>query len=163
MDTGILQTSILLFTLPISNIHHLISDIQYLTSMSEFTSIINKVREFHEVFGLDHHEEPLTDISDRIIELRHRLMAEENDEYLEAAKEGNLTLVADALGDKLYILCGTIIAHGLQHKIVEVFEEIHRSNMSKLDENGKPIYREDGKIMKSERYFRPDIKSVLDK
>jgi len=131
--------------------------------MSEFNSIISKVREFHEVFGLEHHETPRSDISNRIIELRHRLMAEENDEYLEAAKEGNLTLVADALGDKLYILCGTIIAHGLQHKIVEVFEEIHRSNMSKLDENGKPIYREDGKIMKSDRYFLPDIDAVLER
>jgi predicted HAD superfamily Cof-like phosphohydrolase len=131
--------------------------------MTNFLEIIDKVREFHEVFGLDHHDTPQTVISDRIIELRHRLMAEENDEYLEAAKDKNLTLVADALGDKLYILCGTIIAHGLQHKIVEVFEEIHRSNMSKLDADGKPIYREDGKIMKSERYFLPDIKGVLEK
>ena len=131
--------------------------------MSDFNEIVNKVREFHEVFGLDHHQAPKVDITDRIIELRHRLMAEENDEYLEAAKNRDLTLVADALGDKLYILCGTIIAHGLQHKIVEVFEEIHRSNMSKLDENGKPIYREDGKIMKSERYFLPDIKGVLER
>ncbi|MFN8155485.1 MAG: nucleoside triphosphate pyrophosphohydrolase family protein [Bacteroidia bacterium] len=131
--------------------------------MSDFHNILNSVKEFHEVFGLDYHETPKTDISDRIIELRHRLMAEENDEYLEAAKAGDLTQVADALGDKLYILCGTIIAHGLQHKIVEVFEEIHRSNMSKLDENGKPIYREDGKIMKSNRYFLPDIRSILEK
>ena len=129
--------------------------------MSDFHSIIEKVLEFHEVFGLDFHHEPKTEIGDRIIELRHRLMAEENDEYLEAARAGDLTLVADALGDKLYILCGTIIAHGLQHKIVEVFEEIHRSNMSKLDENGKPIYREDGKIMKSNRYFLPDIAAIL--
>lgn len=124
---------------------------------------INKVKEFHKVFGLEFHEEPTVSISDRIIELRHRLMQEENDEYLEAAKAHNLTLVADALGDKLYILCGTIIAHGLQHKILDVFEEIHRSNMSKLDEEGKPIYREDGKIMKSKKYFLPDIKTVLEK
>jgi predicted HAD superfamily Cof-like phosphohydrolase len=130
--------------------------------MSDFNSIINKVREFHEVFGLDFHDTPQTEISDRIIALRHRLMAEENDEYLEAAKNKDLTLIADALGDKLYILCGTIIAHGLQNKIVEVFDEIHRSNMSKLDENGKPIYREDGKIMKSERYFLPDIKGIVE-
>ena len=123
---------------------------------------INKVKEFHQVFGLEFHEKPTVHISDRIIELRHRLMQEENDEYLEAAKEHDLTLVADALGDKLYILCGTIIAHGLQHKIQEVFEEIHRSNMSKLDEAGKPIYRDDGKIMKSEKYFVPDIKTVLE-
>lgn len=80
-------------------------------------------------------------------------MQEENDEYLEAALENNLVQIADALGDKLYILCGTIIAHGLQHKIIEVFNEIHRSNMSKLDSNGKPIYREDGKILKGENYF----------
>lgn len=131
--------------------------------MSDISSIIDKVREFHEVFGLEYHTAPRTNISDRIIELRHRLMSEENDEYLEAAKAGDLTQVADALGDKLYILCGTILAHGLQHKIVEVFEEIHRSNMSKLDADGKPIYREDGKILKSERYFLPDISSVLSK
>jgi predicted HAD superfamily Cof-like phosphohydrolase len=129
--------------------------------MAEFHSIVDKVREFHEVFGLDFHNAPVVDISDKIIELRHRLMAEENDEYLEAAKNKDLTQIADALGDKLYILCGTIIAHGLQHKIEEVFEEIHRSNMSKLDANGKPIYREDGKIMKSDRYFLPDIESIL--
>jgi predicted HAD superfamily Cof-like phosphohydrolase len=124
---------------------------------------INKVKEFHEVFGLEFHDEPTVNISDRIIELRHRLMQEENDEYLEAAKARDLSLIADALGDKLYILCGTIIAHGLQYKIEEVFEEIHRSNMSKLDEEGKPIYREDGKIMKSRNYFLPDIKGVLEK
>ncbi len=125
--------------------------------------IINKVKEFHEVFGLNYADKPVVSIDMRTIELRHRLMQEENDEYLEAAQEGDLTLVADALGDKLYILCGTILAHGLQHKIVEVFNEIHQSNMSKLDENGMPIYREDGKILKSSKYFMPDIKSVLEK
>ncbi len=129
--------------------------------MSSFHSIINSVKEFHEVFGLDYEETPRADIDMRMIELRHRLMAEENDEYLEAAKNKDLVQIADALGDKLYILCGTIIAHGLQHKIVEVFEEIHRSNMSKLDENGQPLRREDGKIMKSNLYFTPDIDTVL--
>jgi predicted HAD superfamily Cof-like phosphohydrolase len=124
---------------------------------------INKVKEFHDTFGLESHGSPQPVVSDRIIELRHRLMLEENDEYLEAAKAGDLTLIADALGDKMYILFGTIIAHGLQHKIEEVFDEIHRSNMSKLDDDGKPIYREDGKILKSSNYFLPDIKSVLEK
>jgi predicted HAD superfamily Cof-like phosphohydrolase len=89
-------------------------------------------------------------------------MKEENEEYLEAAKRGDIVEIADALGDQLYILCGTILRHGLQDKIVEVFREIQRSNMSKLDKEGKPIYREDGKVMKSELYFRPDIKSILD-
>ncbi len=89
-------------------------------------------------------------------------MAEENEEYLEAAMNGDIVEVADALGDQLYILCGTILKHGLQHKIAEVFQEIQRSNMSKLDADGNAIYREDGKIMKSELYFRPDIKSILE-
>ncbi len=90
-------------------------------------------------------------------------MQEENDEYLEACQKGDLTQIADALGDKLYILCGTILAHGLQDKILEVFDEIHRSNMSKLDDDGQPIYREDGKIMKSNNYFLPDIASILER
>ncbi len=63
----------------------------------------------------------------------------------------------------LYILCGTILSHGMQYKITEVFNEIQRSNMSKLDDNGKPIYREDGKVLKGPNYFKPDIKSILNK
>ena len=131
--------------------------------MQTFLETLEKVKEFHETFGLEYHDQPVAEVNERIFELRHRLMQEENDEYLEAAAAGNLNLIADALGDKLYILCGTIIAHGLQHKIVEVFNEIHRSNMSKLDDQGNPIYREDGKIMKSNNYFLPDIKAVLEK
>jgi predicted HAD superfamily Cof-like phosphohydrolase len=95
--------------------------------------------------------------------LRYKLMREENEEYLEAAQKGDLVEIADALGDQLYILCGTILRHGLQDKMAEVFQEIQRSNMSKLDVDGKPIYREDGKVLKSELYFRPDIKSILEK
>jgi predicted HAD superfamily Cof-like phosphohydrolase len=90
-------------------------------------------------------------------------MREENEEYLEAAQNGDIVEIADALGDMLYILCGTILKHGLQDKISEVFQEIQRSNMSKLDADGKPIYREDGKVLKSELYFKPDIKTILDK
>jgi predicted HAD superfamily Cof-like phosphohydrolase len=95
--------------------------------------------------------------------LRYNLMKEENEEYLEAARNGDIVEIADALGDMLYILCGTINAHGLQHKMAEVFEEIQRSNMSKLDDAGKPIFREDGKVMKSNNYFKPDIRSILEK
>jgi len=130
--------------------------------MSSLIDTINKVKQFHETFGLEFHESPTPVVDQKVYELRHRLMAEENDEYLEAAQKGDLTLIADALGDKLYILCGTLIAHGLQHKITDVFNEIHRSNMSKLDDQGKPIYREDGKIMKSSNYFLPDISGILD-
>lgn len=122
---------------------------------------IGAVETFHNAFGIANNYAPTTELTETEIELRHRLMQEENDEYLEAAKRGDLVEVADALGDQLYILCGTILKHGLQDKIAEVFEEIQRSNMSKLDADGKPIYREDGKVMKSELYFKPDIAKIL--
>ena len=122
---------------------------------------IKEVEKFHNAFGIENNYEPTSTLSESECDLRHRLMAEENEEYFEAAKNGDLIEIADALGDQLYILCGTILKHGLQDKIVDVFKEIQRSNMSKLDKQGKPIYREDGKVMKSELYFKPDIKSVL--
>jgi len=93
--------------------------------------------------------------------LRHRLMNEENAEYFDACLNRDLVEVADALGDQLYILCGTILAHGMQHVIEDVFKEIHCSNMSKLDKDGNPIFREDGKVLKGENYFKPDIKNIL--
>ena len=124
---------------------------------------ISAVEIFHDAFGIKNNYEPTIDLSEKDIELRYNLMNEENSEYLEAAKNGDIVEVADALGDQLYILCGTILKHGLQHKIAEVFTEIQRSNMSKLDMNGKPIYREDGKVLKSSLYFRPNIKAILEK
>lgn len=127
----------------------------------QFQEIISAVETFHTAFKIGNNYEPTTDLSESDIALRHRLMEEENEEYLEAAKEGDLVEVADALGDMLYILCGTILKHGLQHKIEEVFQEIQRSNMSKLDVNGEPLYREDGKVMKSDQYFKPDIAGIL--
>ena len=122
---------------------------------------IQAVETFHNAFGIANNEKPTVDLSENDIKLRHRLMHEENEEYLEAAENGDLVEVADALGDMLYILCGTILKHGMQHKIAEVFQEIQRSNMSKLDADGKPIYREDGKVMKSDLYSKPNIKDIL--
>lgn len=122
---------------------------------------IAAVREFHNAFGLGVKEEPAADLGEAKNLLRYTLMKEENDEYLEAANNNDLTEVADALGDMLYILCGTILEHGLQHKIEEVFEEIQSSNMSKLGHDGKPIYREDGKVLKGPNYFKPDISRIL--
>ena len=106
---------------------------------------IKHVEKFHDTFGIPNKYVPTADLSKATIALRHRLMAEENEEYLEAALEGDAVEVADALGDMMYILCGTILSHGMQHIIEEVFEEIQASNMSKLGEDGKPIYRADGK------------------
>ena len=124
---------------------------------------LNHVEKFHDTFGIPNEYTPKATISNDLIDLRFKLMAEENEEYLEAAKNGDMVEVADALGDMMYILCGTILSHGMQHKIEEVFEEIQRSNMSKLGEDGKPIYRADGKVMKGPGYFKPNIKAILER
>lgn len=124
---------------------------------------IAAVHEFHSAFGLGIENRPTAELDEKKNLLRYELMREENEEYLEAANNKDLVEVADALGDMLYILCGTIIEHGMQHKIEEVFNEIQRSNMSKLGADGKPIYREDGKVLKGPSYFKPNIKEILDK
>jgi predicted HAD superfamily Cof-like phosphohydrolase len=124
---------------------------------------IAAVHEFHSAFGLGIENSPTVDLGIKKNLLRYELMREENEEYLEAANNGDLVEVADALGDMLYILCGTIIEHGMQDKIEEVFNEIQRSNMSKLGADSKPIYREDGKVLKGPNYFKPNIKEILEK
>jgi len=123
---------------------------------------IKAVTDFHTAFKIGHRESPKADLGIAKNTLRFNLMKEENEEYLEAANANDMVEVADALGDMLYILCGTIIEHGMQHKIEEVFNEIQRSNMSKLGENGEPIYREDGKVLKGPDYFKPNIAKILD-
>jgi predicted HAD superfamily Cof-like phosphohydrolase len=122
---------------------------------------LDAVKQFHTSFGLGISEIPKANLGEAVNVLRYNLMKEENEEYLEAVQNNDLTEIADALGDMLYILCGTIIEHGLQYKIEEVFNEIQRSNMSKLGENGLPIYREDGKVMKGPNYSKPNFAEIL--
>tara|TARA_B100000902_G_scaffold142238_1_gene139872 strand:+ start:87 stop:479 length:393 start_codon:yes stop_codon:yes gene_type:complete len=122
---------------------------------------IDSVKKFHDAFSIDIASKPTTNLSLDKIKLRYDLMQEENDEYLIAAKNDDLIEVADALGDMLYILCGTILTHGLQNKIEEVFDAIQKSNMSKLGKDGKPIYRKDGKVLKGPDYFKPNIKNIF--
>ena len=119
------------------------------------------VEMFQRSFGLGVGATMCADLGESKNMLRFNLMDEENKEYLEAVQNNDLVEVADALGDMLYILCGTILEHGMQHKIEAVFEEIQRSNMSKLGVDGKPIYREDGKVLKGPNYFKPDISGIL--
>lgn len=121
---------------------------------------LKAVAKFHKAFGQEDGTSP-TLISNAQYDLRHSLMREENDEYLEACYNKSLVEIADALGDQLYILCGTILKHGMQHIIEDVFDEIQASNMSKLGPNGKPILREDGKILKGNGYFRPDLSKFI--
>jgi len=103
-----------------------------------------------------------TNITMDEVTLRYMLMQEENREYLVACGDKNLAEIADALGDQLYILLGTIIKHGMQDVIKKVFDEIHRSNMTKLSESGLPILREDGKILKGSNYQKPNIQQFFD-
>lgn len=100
-------------------------------------------------------------ISEDDYTLRYRLGKEELIEYFDACKDGDLIEVADALADQLYILLGTMISHGMQDVIEDIFDEVHRSNMSKLGEDGKPIHREDGKILKGPNYSPPNVSKYL--
>lgn len=122
---------------------------------------LEAVSRFHEAFGLGKADLPTANLEKDKVLLRHRLMAEENGEYLEAALSGDLEQVADALGDMLYILCGTILEHGMQEVIEPVFEAIQKSNMSKLGSDGRPVYRKDGKVLKGPGYESPEIGRVL--
>ncbi len=123
---------------------------------------LEAVKLFHNRFGLEYNTVPTDNLGAANNLLRYNLMKEENEEYMQAVENNDLIEIADALGDMLYILCGTIIEHGLQHKIEAIFDEIHNSNMSKLNLDGTPIYREDGKVMKGPNYFKPDFSKILE-
>lgn len=114
--------------------------------------------EFHYVFGhpINHHP---TLVPIETARLRHNMLIEEVNEYLKACEEGNLEAIADAIGDIEYVLAGTAVAHGM--KVYPLVKEIHESNMTKLGEDGKPIYREDGKVMKGPNYVPPDMGKAL--
>lgn len=125
-----------------------------------FNSLLEKLKEFNHAFEIDYNTEPFNLSNDKV-ELRYKLMLEELEEYKDAATKGDIVEIADALGDKLYILLGTILAHGMQGVILNVFNEIHRSNMTKLTKDGKVLRREDGKIIKSDRYEPPNLKDIM--
>ena len=118
---------------------------------------IDSVKQFHKTYKIGYSDKPLASLGKNKNRLRFKLMSEENNEYLAAADNNDMIEVADALGDMLYILCGTILEHGMQDLIEPVFDEIQKSNMSKLGEDGNPIFREDGKVMKGPNYFKPNF------
>jgi predicted HAD superfamily Cof-like phosphohydrolase len=125
-----------------------------------FSDLLEKLKEFNRSFEISYLDAPFN-LNNQQVELRYNLMKEELDEYKDAALKGDIVEVADALGDKLYILLGTILAHGMQDIILDVFNEIHRSNMTKLTEDGKVLRREDGKIIKSDRYQSPNLAPIV--
>jgi len=121
---------------------------------------LEQVKQFHDVYRQSYERTPNV-VSDEVCGLRYMLGLEELNEYVEANQNDDPIGVADALTDQLYILLGTIIQHGMSDIIEDMFNEVHCSNMSKLDNNGKPIYREDGKILKGPNYRKPDIGKII--
>lgn len=118
----------------------------------------NKVREFHEKFGLLINKSP-TLLGEEDKQLRIELIQEEYKEVCEAMQTDNLINIAKELSDLVYVVLGTAISCGIP--IDDVFRDVHVSNMSKLDENGNPIRRADGKILKSNLYKEPDLSWLL--
>ncbi len=129
-----------------------------------------QVATFQRAFGQNIETQP-TSIEEEKAILRFKLMEEENEEYLDACLNHDLVEIADALTDQLYILCGTILEHGMQNIIEKCFEEVQRSNMSKLDDEGLPIINGEngvldktrplGKILKSKNFSEPNLKQFL--
>jgi len=132
-------------------------------------SYFQMVKRFHETFGLDINDEPIdmkqlhphgSTSSSPLWRLRLALVAEEFEEFDKAMEnDTDLVSVTDAICDLIYVLCGTAVSFGIP--LDECFAEVQRSNMSKLDSNGNPIVREDGKILKGENFTPPDLRSVI--
>ena len=116
-----------------------------------------RVREFHHAFGLGVRDLP--DSRPDTWRLRIALLREEFDEYVTAAEAGNLVEVADALADMVYVIYGTACEYGIP--LNDVLAEVHRSNMSKLGVDGRPVLRDDGKVLKGPAYSPPDVAAVL--
>jgi hypothetical protein len=119
------------------------------------------VAEFHKAFRLHKDGQPgdVPTLYGKNRELRQKLLKEEYEEYLLGEATNDIAEIADALGDMAYIIWGTALEYGIP--LDKVIAEIHRANMSKLDANGEPIMREDGKVLKSDRYTPPNIPAVL--
>ena len=117
-----------------------------------------KVKKFMETFGQEIKSEPSFS-TEKIKELRYNLIKEELDEFKQALDNNDLLEAADALTDILYVTYGAGHAFGID--LDACFQEVQNSNMSKLGENGKPIFNEQGKVMKGPNYFKPDLSKYI--
>lgn len=121
---------------------------------------LERVQTFHKTFLVERSETPHIP-SKEICKLRIDLIQEELDELKKAFEDKDIVEIADALGDLTVVLDGTYDVCGLAGYKEAISEEIFNSNMSKADENGRPIFREDGKVLKGPNFFRPNLKRVL--
>ena len=122
---------------------------------------LDKLVEFHRIFGAHIEDAPTADLPEEVVALRVSLIQEELNEYRHAAEAHDLVGVADALSDLMYVVLGTCVSHGLQDLAEALFDEVHRSNMSKLDENGQVVQRADGKVLKSAQWSPPELARLL--
>ena len=125
-----------------------------MSDMSNF----NKVKAFMNTYGQDVKEKAEFP-ENKIVQLRIDLIEEELNELKEAIKNNDIVEVADALTDILYVTYGA--GHSFGVNLDECFDEVQRSNMSKLGEDGKPIYNDSGKVMKGPNYFAPNLKKIV--
>lgn len=125
--------------------------------MKQLTNF-NKVGEFMEAFGQEVKDTPEFP-DEKIVQLRDKLIDEEFKEYREAIANRDIVAVADALSDLLYVIYGAGHAYGIDLDLT--FNIVHDSNMSKLGPDGKPMYREDGKVMKGPNFHEPDLTVIL--
>lgn len=121
---------------------------------------LKQVKEFHKIFNVFWQDKPAS-VPATIMGMRATLMREELKEVIDAMEKEPLENIAKELGDLLYVVYGTVLAYGLQSNIEDVFEEVHRSNMSKLGADGKPVLREDEKVLKGPNYSPANIAGVL--
>jgi predicted HAD superfamily Cof-like phosphohydrolase len=125
---------------------------------NDMSNMYRDVKDFHIAFGQRvSHKPELPDEDER--HLRKTLLQEEFNEYVQAERDDDIVEIADALADIIYIACGTAVSYGIP--LDKVFNEVHRSNMAKLVD-GKPIYRDDGKVLKPEGWTPPDIERILE-
>jgi len=123
---------------------------------------LQQTKEFHEVYECLIQESPQFPQKDTQ-KLREKLIAEELEEFRQANENEDMVEATDALVDLLYVVYGAAISYGLEDVLEAAFDEVHESNMSKLDADGNPILREDGKILKGGNYFPPDLESIIEK
>lgn len=128
-------------------------------ALADLGDVLAKVLDFHEAFDLPREPVPTAQVGDVVAQLRVRLLREEVDEFAVATDRGDVVGIADALADIVYVAYGSAVTYGID--LDAVIREVHRANMSKLDLNGRPVMREDGKVMKSSRYTPPDVPTVL--
>lgn len=132
------------------------SNVETFTDASETMTM---VAEFHAAFGLPARHRPTAPLPVGLAQLRVDLLTEEAAEFAAASRNQDIVGLADALGDIVYVAYGSAVTYGID--LDAVLREVHRSNMSKLDSAGRPLYRSDGKVLKSPQYTPPDVAGVL--